>query len=485
MAIQDDSPAEIRVARALKGLKQGELAREARIDPSALSRHEKEGADAPPLDVKSRIAAAAGATPAFFEGVVAAYRVFETAPKGSEAASAELTYELAGEVASRFAALLAPALAVLSIPDTPALETGVPPTAKDRAEAESLFLRLVPHTPAERLVIVTKGRGYRSAALCERLCAESVNAAARNGEDSLHWSKLALRVAERIPGSEAQRTKALGYAWAFVGNARRVANKFPAVDEAFARSRALFDLGRETALGWFDEARALDLEASLCRDLGDFGRALALLDLALARCESSSRARLLLIQAATYEQSGDPARALAALQAAEPAIDGGEGGIRFRWMLQFNRVNLLRSEHPAEAEAQLAELRGLAAELNNELDTLRLRWLEAAVQADLGHRAEALAAMAAVRAEFASRSLPADAALVGLHEAEILLLDERTTKVRALVRAMGPIFESLGLKREALAAYRLFVAAVERETATAAMARELAKAIERAGAFAS
>lgn len=479
MKTKDESAAQIRVSRALKGWKQGDLARKARIDPSALSRYEREGGA--PSEAKERIFGAINVPPDFAEGFVSAYRVLEGAADQPAESAADLTDALGADVANRFAAMLAPALAVLSVPNEPPQMEEHPPTAEDRAVAESLFLRLLPYTFDERLLVVTNGRQYRSAAFCERLCDESENAAARNAEDSLDWSKLALRVAERIPGPEAKRSKAMGYAWAFVGNSRRVAGQVP-IAEAFARSRQLYALGRSGAPGWFDEARALDLEASVRRDGGEFSESLALLDRALVICEPSSRSRILLKQAATFEQAGQPERALLSLEKARPAIERGEGGLRYRWMLRFNVVkNLVHLYRAAEAEALLPELRLLATELGNDLDQLRTRVLVGEVLAGLRRWNEALAELSAARAEFTNLKLFADAAVVGLQEAVILLEDLRTAKVRTLVRTMKPIFDSLGLKREALAGYRLFVAAAEREAATATMARELAKAIERAG----
>ncbi len=480
MSTKDELAAQIRVARGLKGWKQGDLARKAKIDPSALSRYEREGGA--PSAVKEKIFSAIEVPPDFAEGFVSAYRVLEGAADRPAGSAADLEDALGAEVASRFAAMLAPALAVLSVPDELPQREERPPTAEDRAEAELLCLRLLPYTFDERLLVVTSGRHYRSAALCERLCNESVSAAARNAEDSLHWSKLALRVAERIPGSEAKRSKAMGYAWAFVGNSWRIANEFPTADASFARSRTLYILGRREAPGWFEEARALDLEASFRRDEGEFSESLELLDRALVICEPSSRSRILLKQAATLEQAGQPERALLALEEARPAIGRGEGGLRYRWMLRFNWVKcLVQLYRSPEAEALLPELRQLAAELGNDLDQLRTRVLSGEVLAGLRRWNEALAELSAARDEFTILKLFADAAVVGLDEAVILLEDCRTAKVRTLVRTMKPIFESLGLKRETLASYRLFVAAVEREAATAAQARALAQAIERGG----
>ncbi|HEV7667729.1 MAG TPA: hypothetical protein VGS22_04335 [Thermoanaerobaculia bacterium] len=479
MSTKDELAAQIRVARGFKGWKQGYLARKARIDPSALSRYEREGGA--PLAVKEKIFSAIEVPPDFAEGCVSAFRVLEGAADRPAGSAADLADALGTEVANRFAAMLAPALAVLSVPAEPPQGEERPPAAEDRAEAESLFLRLLPYKFDERLLVVSTGRQYRSVALCERLCDESENAAARNAEDSLDWSKLALRVAERIPGSEAKRSKAMGYAWAFVGNSRRVAAQFP-IDEAFARSRQFYNLGRNEVPGWFVEARVLDREASWRRDQGRYGEAFALHDRALDSCQDSSRARLLLNQAATFEQAGQPERALLALEEARPAIERGEGGLRYRWLLRFNLAkNLVHLYRASEAEALLPELSQLAAELGNDLDQLRTRVLGGEVVAGLRRWNEALAELSAARDEFTELKLFADAAVVGLNEAVILLGDLRTAKVRTLVRAMKPIFDSLGLKREALASYRLFVAAVEREAATATMARELAKTIERAG----
>ncbi|HEV7667690.1 MAG TPA: hypothetical protein VGS22_04135 [Thermoanaerobaculia bacterium] len=400
-------------------------------------------------------------------------------PVGSESGYAQ---DLAAEVASRFAALLAPAFVAMSAPDAQPPVQDAPPTALDRAEAEMLFQRLAPLSQDDRLLVVAKGRHYQTPALCERLCEESVYWAAKIVEEARRWADLALIVAGRICGDEANWAKGIGYAWAFVGNAQRVANKFPAVDAAFARSREFYALGRDGLHGWFPEARALDLEASLRRDQGQHTRALALHDRALDGCQDSSRARLLLNQAATLEQAGWPERALLSLEEARPAIERGEGELRFRWVLRFSMVkNLVHLYRAPEADALLPELRQIAAESGNDLDQLRTRVLSGEVLAGLRRWNEALAELSAARDEFTALKLWADAAVVGLEEAVILLEDDRTAKVRTLVRAMKPIFDSLGLKREALASYRLFLAAVEREAATATMARELAKAIERVG----
>lgn len=480
ISFEGQQAAKIRVCRAYKGWKQGDLARKARIDPSALSRYEREGGA--PSAVMERVLGATEVPPVLAEVFLSSCQVLQGQAGRAVGSERGRAQDLAAEVGSRFAALFAPAFVAMPVGDPQLTVKESPPTAADRVEAEMLFRRLVPLTQDDRLLVVAKGRQFHTPALCERLCEERVHWPAKKVEDALQWADLALCVAERIPGAEAKRAKGMGYAWAFVGNAQRVANVFPAVDAAFARSRALYAMGQGNAPGWFDEARALDLEASLRRDQGRLSEALDLHKRALDSCEVSNRARLFLNLAATLEQDGQPHRALYVLEQAQPEVEKDEAPPRFRWVLRFNVIkNLVHLNRSAAAEALLPELQLLADELDNDLDQLHTRALSGEVLAGLRRWDEALAELSTVRTDFTALKLWADAAIVGLEEAVILLEDLRTAKVRTLVRTMKPIFDSLDLKREALASYGLFVSAVEREAATAAMARELAKAIERAG----
>ncbi|MFL6195087.1 MAG: hypothetical protein ACJ75H_13005 [Thermoanaerobaculia bacterium] len=63
----------------------------------------------------------------------------------------------------------------------------------------------------------------------------------------------------------------------------------------------------------------------------------------------------------------------------------------------------------------------------------------------------------------------------------MLYLEEgQTAEVRAMAREIAPIFQAQGVRREALAALRLFCDASERETVTLEMARRLVQYLERA-----
>ncbi len=352
--------------------------------------------------------------------------------------------------------------------------------AEAKEEAERLWKELATRPQKERLLRVETCDEFLTSAFIARLCDESVNAAPKRASDSVELADLALRVAELAPGTEAQRAGRRGQAWAFVGNARRVSNGFGEADRAFTSSCEFCGVGAGEEPEYFDSARPLDLEASLRRDQGRFGEALILLGRAFQTCWPSARSRILLQQAATLEQDGEPEKALAALAEARPAIERGEGGSRYRWMLHFNVVKcLVHLDRGAEAEARLPEVRTLAREIGNDLDRLRMRALGGEVLGLTGHPAAALAELEAARLEFAARSLPADSAVVGLDEAAILLGEGRNVEVRALTQQMRPTFDALRLERESLATVRLFLQAVERDAATVAMAREAARCICR------
>jgi hypothetical protein len=66
-----------------------------------------------------------------------------------------------------------------------------------------------------------------------------------------------------------------------------------------------------------------------------------------------------------------------------------------------------------------------------------------------------------------------DAALALLEGAALLLDSGGAAEVKVLTRELAVVFESKGVHREALAALRLFQETVEREKATAELARRV------------
>jgi tetratricopeptide (TPR) repeat protein len=317
-------------------------------------------------------------------------------------------------------------------------------------------------------------------ALCQLLCDESIRAAADNADRAVEWAELAVAVAERVPGDKASRQGLEGFALGHLGNGRRVQGKLPTAKAVFLQARPLWEAGAEANLGNLNAARFLGLEASWRREQRQLPEALALLEEALAIDRWGERGNLLLNKSKVLEEQGDYKGAIAALTEAEPLLQG-DCEPRSLCVLKSNRPTFLcHLERYAEADALMPEVRRLAAELNNELDLVRLRWLEGRLGAGLGQAKEALAMLEGVRQDFLTRNIAYDAALVTMEMAVLHLEAGQTGEVKALAREMAPIFEAQQVHREALAALLLFRKAVEQDAATAALARRVVKYLYRA-----
>jgi transcriptional regulator with XRE-family HTH domain len=349
---------------------------------------------------------------------------------------------------------------------------------EDRARAEELLAILRPHTWADREGLVERSKELRSWALCERVCAESEKAAAADAREALDWANLALKISSLAWGGEAWRSRLQGYAWAFVGNARRVANDLLGADEAFANSKRLWKAGRREDAGFLDESRILDLEASLRKDQRRWPEALDLLDQAWCSAGSANaQARLLLKKAFTLEQMGDSQGAIKAIH----RIRDVEVEPRILFGAKFNlAVNYCHLGKYKSAANLLPKVRRLAQQLGNGLDLIRTAWLEGRVAAGLGRRLEAIPDLERVREEFAGRGLGCDMALVTLELAVLYLEEGHAIKVRELARQMVTLLRSQGIHRETLAALKLFHDAAERRDATVELARRLIDYLRRA-----
>jgi tetratricopeptide (TPR) repeat protein len=355
-----------------------------------------------------------------------------------------------------------------------------PPTEAARREAEEVWTALERFPiPDRRRLLELSLRPSRSIALAARACDASVRAAAHKVEEALELAELALFIAEQAP--EGRRSRALSYCWGFIGNARRVATDFDAAAEAFARSWSL-RLGAELDPELLPEWRLLDLEASLRREQRRFSESLGLLDRARAASggDPAAAARILLNKEHAFELMGDIQGALAALAEAAPFVEASEDP-RLLFAFHFKAVNnSCHLELWEEAAKLLPLVTEMATEQGNELDLVRLGWLQAKVAAGQGREAEAIAKLEKVSADFTDRKLPYEAARSSLDLAVIWLKSGRNAEVAKLAVGMKWIFDAKGIEREALAALRLFCEAARQQTATLELAQRVIAEIEQA-----
>ncbi len=346
-----------------------------------------------------------------------------------------------------------------------------------RCQAPFLWERLRRYKAEERPGIVEKNPEFHNWGLCELVCEESVKAAADDAGKALALAELALRIAKRVPGVEGQLAQ--GWAWAFVGNARRVGGNLRTADEAFAHSRELWGTGTSGDPGFLDESRLFDLEASLRRDQRLLPEAVALLDRAWKVCNGPAKGRILVKMAKTAEELDDYPAAVEALRRAASVVDPEDEPLLFSIRHNLVAYLIVLGRH-GEAAHLLPEVRQLAIRLGNDLNLVRLRWLEARVSASMGQVEEAIAALRQVRGDFAARGIAYDTALATLELAALLAEQGRAGEVKDLARQMAFIFKAQGVPREALAALSLFRKEAEEEAVTAELARSVLDFLQRA-----
>jgi transcriptional regulator with XRE-family HTH domain len=346
--------------------------------------------------------------------------------------------------------------------------------ARARRRADALWQELQKLSAARRRSTIETERKYWTWAFAERLCAESVRAAAHRADAAMGLAGLALRVAELAPGSDPWRSRLQGYAWAFVANARRVSGDLPGAEEAFLRSDRLWEAGAPSDPGVLDASRLLDLRASLRSYQGQFDAALVLLDKALKVTQSEqARARLLVNKAIALRFTGDFLEALEVIRQAESVSERVQDS-RHAWLIRFNVVaNLLELARFGEAEVLISEVRELAIGLSNELDLVRTLWLQARVEVGLGRQNQATASLEQVKRYFTSHQIAFDTALASLELAVLYLEEGHTAEVKRLAEEMLWIFRVQGVHQEALAALRLFCEAARKEEVTVKMAQQV------------
>lgn len=460
------------VGRRIRGWTGQQLAAEAGVSYQTISRYEKSaGVEEPTYETVRELFGVMGHPAAAVDALAAALElIFSPFPRAGDSwflTAAHLT-ELRKIAVMSGAGWTREAEDWLVIVVEQALE------ARDRQEAAAACESLRRLPPEERRERVETAPELHTWAVCVTLCDWSERAASIQPRQALAWAELALAAAHRAPEPEARRFRLLGYATAFKANALRVASRLREADAAFAEAWRLWEAGADASAGPLLQWRLLDLEASLGRDNRQFDRALTLLSRALEAAPLEEHGRILVKKGSTLEQLGEVEAAVATLQAAQSPVDEA-GEPRLQCYLRFNLATCLcHLERWSEAEILLREVRSLAFEHDVKgFDWLRIHWLSAKVHAGQGRHAEAIEELRAVRNEFAAQGNEGQTALVSLELSVVYLEAGKTREVRELARQMAPLFERVGILREALAAFRVFQQSVELETTTVELARRL------------
>ncbi len=285
---------------------------------------------------------------------------------------------------------------------------------------------------------------------------------------------------------ERLKANLLARAWAYLGNARRILDRFEEAHQAFREANRWYarSSGRRALAGeilWLEGVcytaeRESDVAISALED------ACALLPLSGS---PTTRLDAEISLANTYREAGCVE---ASIQALERLVDCHspasfpEG--TYLATLQNLAMGYVQTGRVAEAKAHLPEIKRLAAQDGKYLNLLRVKWLEAAIykaecETVPGLRLLASARFREVQAGFLTVGHHMDAALIGLSHAEMYLQLEDSAAAADLAEELIPIFRSKGIHREATAAGLIVVEDLRRKAATVNQVQELTARLRR------
>jgi len=359
-------------------------------------------------------------------------------------------------------------------------------TELERTEAE-LPSRSLPR-PQEEPVGVAPHilSGLRSLEGCEALLAASRELRHQDPEGMVFLAALAVGVAERLdprvssPAGPAEIADLRARAWGELGNARRVANDLLGAEAALERSLACAEEGSGEPLLL---ARLLDLAASLHSDQRRFETAFQLLDLVhqiyWQHGERHLAGRALISKGNYLLLNNDPEAALRLIVSGLDLVDRRRDPALILAAVHGIIDITVRLERFEEAQHLLRASRRLYYEYADELNFLKLRWVEGKINAGLGNLSRAEAAFQEIRDGFRAHEMPYHLAVASLDLAAVWLSQGRTAELRDLVEEMVGTFQAFGIHREAIAALLMLQEAVVAERATAALLRSVAAQLQR------
>lgn len=241
-----------RLLRTLSGKTQKDFAHDLGVHPSLIGHFER-GRVAPAREDLERLAAGAGITLAQAEEILRLYEVFRRSPSYSRTGSPGATLDDLTQALRAVAETIYRRVLRLPRPGEP--------SPADRERAEELWTRMEPLPEVARSALVRVAREFQSWALCEKVCAEAMAEAPRDAREALALGRLALDIAERVPGPDGWRDRVMGYAMAHLADILRTAGDMEGAMVAFATARRLWHAGSDPA-AVLDPGRLPDQEAT-------------------------------------------------------------------------------------------------------------------------------------------------------------------------------------------------------------------------------
>lgn len=311
------------------------------------------------------------------------------------------------------------------------------------------------------------------------LCLETTPRQPRRGRElALLALRIALQLHREGPWERDRTLELVALAWAHLGNAFRVTADLRRAGWCFERvSGHLRQCGPMTAVLGVEAAFIL---GAYLRDNRELDTAREYLKLGLDACCKQAGCQLVLARgklnlASLDFEAGDHAAAVARTRQILEHLDPGEQPFYFG-KAALNLTNYqARAGHFSEARESFLQHSDHILTQMPETDRIRWCWIEALIASGLHQVDLAQQSFQQARRRYLDLNLDYDAAVVSLELSLLFLETGRPAAARQLCSEMLPVFERLGIEREASVTVELLRQAVAQEQLTAAMVRAILK----------
>jgi tetratricopeptide (TPR) repeat protein len=336
---------------------------------------------------------------------------------------------------------------------------------EERDAAPALLAELLALPAFDRETAVVVSSRYQSYTLASYILERCAKAVFHDPVLARELARLARTIAAqadpRSCGGAAALADLEAYALAMEGNALRVTGELRDGLVAFMQAREVQEKGGADP----DLAGRIDLlEASLRRDIRQFGAALTLLERAVATFTSlrdhEQTARALINRANVFLVQRDLDEAIANLREALPLAQDSWLGL----IVRHNLISALAECGQAREAADLYEQsRNLYLHFSDPLTNSRRLWAEGVIARELGDLEAARALLSESTERLAEQGYGFDAALAGLDLVAVHAKQGQTDEVLRVASRLLRLFQVHNVQPEALAALRIVQEAAERQ----------------------
>jgi len=357
--------------------------------------------------------------------------------------------------------------------------------APGQAQPTEQLMAALEKTPIEKQEsVLERDERFANPQAVKRLIDSSHRERYQDPEKMLHWARMAhnlsIRCNEKAAGGAARLADLRARTWSQLGNALRVAGRLPEAREAMLESQKQLKQGTGDPL-----LRALLLEqkASLYTFERSFAAAIDVLDEAAEIYRELGESHFLgrtLVQAAIASlYSGEPESAIELLNRAIPLIDQEEDPHLLLAACHNLVLCYIDLDQPEQALKLYSKSREIYKEFKDTLILLRAAWQEGRLLRDLGHLQAAQTALLHARTGFMERDLAYEVAVVSLDLSSVYVKLGALEELRQTLTETMPIFRSLRIGRDALAAIIQLQQVADQEHQALALIRDITAQIEQ------